>query len=172
MTKKVLTRKDLVVGGKYVPHQKTAGDYLFSQSKVVSRASAIGQPFLYYVGMLYGHHCFDTEMDNNAGDYFAPEDVTEYVEYASKDTQLSNNINSVLVVANHTPEREKELQELCRKVMNANPERYYNPNGADETICPFCWAKDYSTGCTADIEDIEHEPDCAYNIAKGLSTNI
>jgi hypothetical protein len=73
-----------------------------------------------------------------------------------------------LVVA-HSPEREAELQELCKQVLNANPERYYNPNGADETICPFCYAKDYSNDCSADIEDIKHEINCAYNIAKGLS---
>ena len=71
----------------------------------------------------------------------------------------------------HSPERESELQELCMQVLNASPERYYNPNGADETTCPFCYAKDYSNGCTADIEDIKHTTNCAYNIAKGLSTN-
>jgi len=37
----------------------------------------------------------------------------------------------------HSPERESELQELCMQVLNASPERYYNPNGADETTCPF-----------------------------------
>jgi hypothetical protein len=71
----------------------------------------------------------------------------------------------------HSPERESELQELCMQVLNASPERYYNPNGADETTCPFCCKKDYSTGCNVDIKDIKHDPNCAYNIAKGLSTN-
>jgi hypothetical protein len=81
-----------------------------------------------------------------------------------------NNANTLLAVV-HSPQREKELQELCLEVLNASPERYYNPNGADETTCPFCHAKDYSTGCTADISDIKHETNCAYNIALGLSTN-
>jgi len=71
----------------------------------------------------------------------------------------------------HDKQREKELQELCVQVLSANPDRYYNPNGADETTCPFCHAKDYSSGCAADIEDIKHDVNCAYNIAKGLSTN-
>jgi len=81
-----------------------------------------------------------------------------------------NNANILLAVV-HSNEREKELQELCIQVLNASPERYYNPNGADETTCPFCNAKDYSNDCTADIEDIKHETNCAYNIARGLSTN-
>lgn len=72
----------------------------------------------------------------------------------------------------HSIEREKELQELCKQVLNANPDKYYNPNGADETTCPFCYEKNYSAGCNVDIQDIEHTTDCAYNIAKGLSTNI
>jgi len=46
----------------------------------------------------------------------------------------------------HDKQREKELQELCVQVLSANPDRYYNPNGADETTCPFCHAKDYSSG--------------------------
>lgn len=71
----------------------------------------------------------------------------------------------------HTPEREKELQELCEQVLNASPERYYNPNGADETTCPFCYGVDYSNHCSADISDIKHDINCAYNIALGLSTN-
>ncbi len=72
----------------------------------------------------------------------------------------------------HTPEREKELQELCISVLNVSPHTYFNPHGADETTCPFCWEKDYSNGCMANISEIKHKPDCAYNIAKGLLTNI
>lgn len=72
----------------------------------------------------------------------------------------------------HSIEREKELQELCIQVLNVTPNTYFNSNGADETTCPFCNAKDYSTGCTAYIEDIKHTTNCAYNIAKALSTNV
>jgi hypothetical protein len=73
---------------------------------------------------------------------------------------------------NHSIEREHELQQLCKQVLSANPNTYYNLNGADETTCPFCYKKNYTTGCNIDIEDITHETNCAYNIAKGLSTNI
>lgn len=72
----------------------------------------------------------------------------------------------------HSIDREKEVQELCKQVLNANPERYYNPNGADETTCPFCGATDYSAGCTEDIGGLKHINGCAYNIAKGLSTGV
>ena len=72
----------------------------------------------------------------------------------------------------HNLEREKELQELCMSVLNVSLHTYFNPNGADETTCPFCYEKDYSNGCMANISEIKHKPDCAYNIAKGLSTNI
>ena len=72
----------------------------------------------------------------------------------------------------HTEEREKEVQELCIKVLNASPHRYYNPDGADETTCPFCLEINYANQCTADMKDIEHKVDCAYNIAKGLSARV
>lgn len=72
----------------------------------------------------------------------------------------------------HSIEREKELQDLCNQVLEASPNRYYNPNGADETTCPFCCEKDYSIDCNAEMKDIEHKINCAYNIAKGLLTNI
>jgi len=72
----------------------------------------------------------------------------------------------------HSEEREKEVQELCSKVINCSANNYYNSHGADEVTCPFCFAVDYSNGCTANMEDLKHLPDCAYNIAKGLSANI
>lgn len=68
--------------------------------------------------------------------------------------------------------REKEIQELCKQVLETSPNRYYNPNGADETTCPFCFAVDYSNNCTASIGELKHKTDCAYNIAKGLTTNL
>jgi hypothetical protein len=36
----------------------------------------------------------------------------------------------------------------------------------------FCYKKTTQLGAIVDIEDITHETNCAYNIAKGLSTNI
>ncbi len=67
-------------------------------------------------------------------------------------------------------QREKDIQELCKQVLNATPETYYNPNGADETICPFCRSKVYYPD--ADMNDLPHDTGCAFNIAKDLSTGM
>lgn len=75
----------------------------------------------------------------------------------------------------HSLEREKELQELCEQVLNTSPRCWDNPNGAYETTCPFCYETEYRGGdgsIWASMSQIKHAPDCAYNIAKGLSTNI
>jgi hypothetical protein len=69
----------------------------------------------------------------------------------------------------HTPEREKDVLELCRQVLNASPSVYYNPNGADESTCPFCYERVYYAD--AYISEIKHSTDCAYLIAKDLLTN-
>jgi len=66
-------------------------------------------------------------------------------------------------------EREKDIQRLCMQVLNANPNTCYNPNGADETTCPFCSKSVYFVN--AEMNEINHDVHCAYNIAKDLSTN-
>lgn len=65
-------------------------------------------------------------------------------------------------------QREKDIQELCRQVKGA----YLVPETRDcgYTLCPFCnhkgaWNADF-------VEEIEHNSNCAYLIAKDLSTNI
>jgi hypothetical protein len=85
---KLLTAEDLVIGGKYVPHQKTDGDSL-DDSHVWEKAQEQNQPFLYYIGF-YEHpdseiekkvHLFCNEMSEQPdGDFFNPEDVTPYIE--------------------------------------------------------------------------------------------
>lgn len=60
--------------------------------------------------------------------------------------------------------REKDIQELCRQVLK---ETYPNYNDSDGFIsCPFCSEDSYDN----EMSDIEHEPNCAYLIAKDLST--
>lgn len=66
--------------------------------------------------------------------------------------------------------REKDLRELCRKVLSVMPNVSYNPNGADTSTCPFCYKHvNYSD---AEMSDIKHSPDCATLIAKDLMTGI
>lgn len=69
----------------------------------------------------------------------------------------------------HSPEREKDVMELCDQVLNIFPERLYNSNGPDETICPFCLSNIY--GSSVGMHQIEHKSNCAYLIAKDLTTN-
>lgn len=67
-------------------------------------------------------------------------------------------------------QREKDIQELCRQVLEMSPEFWDNPNGAYESNCPLCnggGGKDYH----ADMSELKHESNCAYLIAKDLSTN-
>lgn len=81
--------------------------------------------------------------------------------------KFSSNTLLAVVTSN---DREKDIQRLCKQVLNAYPHTYYNPNGADTTTCPFCSQRvDYSD---ADISDLKHSTDCAYNIAKDLSTGL
>lgn len=67
-------------------------------------------------------------------------------------------------------QREKDIQSLCTGVLEASPASHYNPNGADYSTCPFCHKEVHYMD--AEIKDIPHSLDCAYLIAKDLSTNF
>lgn len=86
---KRLTAKDLIIGGKYVPHSKSwYEDETLEDSVAWRKAQANGQPYLYYVGVdedwghsptpMFWHEYIEDDKDN--GDYFLPSDVTPYVE--------------------------------------------------------------------------------------------
>lgn len=68
-------------------------------------------------------------------------------------------------------DRDLEVIELCKRVIETRPNTWYNPNGADESTCPFCYrCVKYAD---ASMHDIEHDPkDCAWLLAKDLSTNL
>ena len=65
--------------------------------------------------------------------------------------------------------REKDIQKLCCGVLDATPNVQYTHNG-DYSQCPFCSVEvryeEY------DISKLSHNPDCAYLIAKDLSTGF
>ena len=72
-------------------------------------------------------------------------------------------------------DREKDIQILCQSVLEMSSDFWDNPNGAYESTCPFCYAKDYRGGggaIQASMSELDHKKDCAYLIAKDLSTNI
>ena len=72
-------------------------------------------------------------------------------------------------------EREKDIQQLCKEVIEMSAIGYDNPNGAYETTCPFCFSREDRGGGGvnnfATMSELKHDLDCAYLIAKDLSTN-
>jgi len=70
---------------------------------------------------------------------------------------------------------ENEIKLLVKKVLNVTLDFYDNPNGGYEYTCPFC--ENYTSiggneKATPTMNTFEHRLDCAYLIAKSLSTNI
>lgn len=74
--------------------------------------------------------------------------------------------------------REKDIQALCNAVLYMSAVHWDNPNGAYESSCPICHAmvKSGSDGNGfpdfKDMDEIKHKFDCAYLIAKDLSTKL
>tara|TARA_R110000782_G_scaffold267889_1_gene363711 strand:- start:692 stop:997 length:306 start_codon:yes stop_codon:yes gene_type:complete len=93
----------------------------------------------------------------------------------SLNSSESGNLAKPMLSAVHSPQRELDVQKLCEAVLDSSVDCWDNPNGAYETTCPFCYAKDYRGGSGgsiwASMSELEHKSDCAYLIAKDLSTN-
>jgi hypothetical protein len=86
----------LIVGNKYVPHQKTAYDTGLESSGVWKDAQKIKQPYLYYLGTTEdGYYRFSTSMYTSA-DYFNPEDVTPYDDTVSTVKLRKGNVVSAI----------------------------------------------------------------------------
>lgn len=66
-------------------------------------------------------------------------------------------------------DREKDIQKLCKGVLEMSPISYCNPNGPDYSNCPLCSKESFFN---AGMDDIKHELNCVYLIAKDLSTNL
>jgi len=63
-------------------------------------------------------------------------------------------------------ERERDIQSLCSQVIANAVTEEYNPNGPDYFICKFCYNREPSM----DASKLVHDADCAYLIAKDLSS--
>ena len=69
----------------------------------------------------------------------------------------------------HSEQGETDLKLLCKSVLNMLPIQCYNPNGADDTICPLC----HNRFCgIVEMSEISHSQNCGYLIAKDLLTNL
>lgn len=66
--------------------------------------------------------------------------------------------------------RDKDVLELCQKVLEVGAIYEYNSNSYDATRCPFCYEFEY--GDNGSMYTIKHINDCAWLIAKDLSTNL
>jgi len=74
-----------------------------------------------------------------------------------------------------TEEREKDIQTLCQLVLNTSTKFFDNPNGGYEYSCPFCYKMLNGPDpmkSWVELKEIDHLPNCAYLIAKDLSTNL
>lgn len=65
-------------------------------------------------------------------------------------------------------DREDDIKKLCHQVIDVIGE-WYNPNGYYETCCCYCSVSKISkTSNYPSMEELDHENDCAYLIAKNL----
>ncbi|MBP6538916.1 MAG: hypothetical protein KAX53_02345 [Saprospiraceae bacterium] len=67
-------------------------------------------------------------------------------------------------------DREKDVLKLCKAVLDMSPAVHYNGNGPDTSTCQLCYK--HVNYPDADISEIQHSSECAYLIAKDLSTNL
>lgn len=74
----------------------------------------------------------------------------------------------------HDENREREIQLLVKEVLSGSVQQYDDPNGAYEWTCPYCCAKlegGYETLLKGvRMDDLQHDHECAYVIAKGLKS--
>lgn len=75
-------------------------------------------------------------------------------------------------------DRDQQILELCKVVLNMSSTFWDNPNGAYESSCPICNALE-KRGCNergfpdfVSMDEIKHDPNCGYLIAKDLSTGL
>lgn len=67
-------------------------------------------------------------------------------------------------------DRDRDVLELCQKVIEIGATYEYNSNSYDATRCPFCTGFEYHD--RGSMYTIEHDNDCAWLLAKDLSTGL
>ena len=66
--------------------------------------------------------------------------------------------------------KKNDIQELCEQVLNTKAYFYTDDNSPFTMVCPLCNVEIHQAGRpSATMKTIEHEPDCAYLIAKRLT---
>lgn len=62
--------------------------------------------------------------------------------------------------------RERDILSLCKSVLNIDVHFWDNP----KSRCPFCNAVQWSDNVS--MAELKHAQDCAYTIAKDLTTGL
>jgi hypothetical protein len=72
-------------------------------------------------------------------------------------------------------DREFDIQSVCKRVLETAVTFEECPNSYDRNRCIFCGQEarvHYKAGQIVSVDELEHEPDCAYLIAKDLATGF
>jgi hypothetical protein len=124
----------LIVGNKYVPHQKTAYDTGLESSGVWKRAQENKQPYLYYLGTSSeGYHRFSDSMDD-AADYFNEDDVTPYIEELPEKWTVAitketiDNVNKLRVAEDRPAIDVGDYEYIDNEVSGLENKRYVGDN--------------------------------------------
>lgn len=115
-------------------------------------------------GFINGYRISETESSSEINKYQLAIEVQE------------NTIKNLKRKIIENSGRDNDVLKLSEAVLNASPSCWDNPNGAYETTCPFCDVTEHRGGgkgsVWASMSELEHKSDCAYLIAKDLSTGL
>lgn len=100
--------------------------------------------------------------------------LTKEITHLKVINQMLGGFNARRSMIQHDENREREVQLLVKEVLSGSVQFYDNPNGPYEWTCPYCCAKlegGYETILKGVyLDDLQHDHECAYIIAKGLKS--
>jgi len=137
----------LIVGNKYVPHQKTARNWdSLDECSQWSKAKKANQPFLYYTGTYddyhNDYHCFSVEPYNGIsveGNYYNPQDVTPYNDTATTVKLRKGNVVSAINLPVTTVCGESFNYDVGRKIKSVKGETFQ----LEGDSCLWFYLKDF-----------------------------
>ena len=62
-----------------------------------------------------------------------------------------------------------DTEKLIDGILNVEPHKWDNPNGGYEITCPFCIESVETKSSYGSMYDIEHEPNCVFELAYKLN---
>lgn len=84
----------------------------------------------------------------------------------------NNNQASPMLQTCFSADREKDILKLCEAVLATSLIFWDNPHGGYEYSCPFCRKMEDGPPDYFPISELTHDLDCAYLIAKDLTTGL